>query len=821
MELIMKKIAFYLLLIIGVSVFTGCVKDSESSNATLKLLKVNNIDLNGFDPEVFSYTLNVPYSIYNLAMEVVTGDSNASYIITAKDSEKNNLVIEGNIVKEISKGENEINIIIRAENGHETTYKIVVVRAMSDVSTLKSLKIMPEEVEVQIEKDVFEYDTNVSNNAENIFVKIVTDSDDSKYKLVAKDKDENFLKVSNDTIYGLKSGNNVVTVTVTAEDNKTKTNYTININKEKSDNAYLNSLSVSEFDINPQFEKSTLNYSLSIGAEVSELDVTPITASVGANYNIVGYDPSGVELTVNNNIVSGFNKGANVIKIIVTSEDESSEISYRIDVTMTASSVATLSNLSFQHFTLTPDFSPDIISYSINIPNEITEAGFSYSTTKSDATVNIGASERKGAAPIVDGNRITNIDTGESQLDFTVTAEDGVTQKTYTVVITRAQSSKAEIETLTVRYGINEVILSKREGEDRYVTSVSHNVSTIAIDVIASEKAIYEIYKNDVKQTPASVELNSGGNTIFIRVVAEDNTTKVYELYVTKSLSSENSIQSLVLKKDGSEISVTNNNGYLATVDSDCSSVDIVLDVSEGATFSILQNSVPVSGNTLFLNVGDNDFVIIVTASDNTQAQYNLTISKNKSSENDLITLLLKDGSNNITVNKNETEYSAHVTTDINVIAMEVSVSSGATFKVYAGSVLLDHNSCNIDVGDNVFTIKVTAEDGSVKDYTLTVNKQAIIDTSIHSLKLVSGGKEFNSVKVSDNEYKIEVDQGVSNGVLNVTVHSESSYSVWKNAEPNGSDLIEFATGDLIQIVVMSSNGGNPQVYTITIMSKS
>jgi gliding motility-associated-like protein len=101
-------------------------------------------------------------------------------------------------------------------------------------------------------------------------------------------------------------------------------------------------------------------------------------------------------------------------------------------LTVTPLHIATLAGLSISAGTLTPGFSPSVTSYNTVIDAVIGNLGFTAIPQDPNATVTInGIGVMNGSAymvPVSYGNNLVSI---------TVTAQDGVTQQTYTVEVTR------------------------------------------------------------------------------------------------------------------------------------------------------------------------------------------------------------------------------------------------------------------------------------------------------------------------------------------------------------------------------------------------
>jgi len=122
---------------------------------------------------------------------------------------------------------------------------------------------------------------------------------------------------------------------------------------------------------------------------------------------------------------------ANTQVITVTAEDGETKANYTVSVTKSASmsTDATLSALTVEGYTLTPAFAADVMAYTI------TKA---YTAENPAATAVIATPTDDHATAVV---------TAEGNvLKVTVTAEDGTTQKEYTITVERAAAKKDLLE---------------------------------------------------------------------------------------------------------------------------------------------------------------------------------------------------------------------------------------------------------------------------------------------------------------------------------------------------------------------------------------
>ncbi|MGE5529388.1 MAG: cadherin-like beta sandwich domain-containing protein, partial [Patescibacteria group bacterium] len=96
---------------------------------------------------------------------------------------------------------------------------------------------------------------------------------------------------------------------------------------------------------------------------------------------------------------------------------------------------ASLSGLAISSGTLTPAFSPAVTDYTVDVPYSITGVTVTPTTADDGATVTVEG------VPVISGNPSATIDlnAGEAEaIAIVVTAADGTTTRTYTIVATRS-----------------------------------------------------------------------------------------------------------------------------------------------------------------------------------------------------------------------------------------------------------------------------------------------------------------------------------------------------------------------------------------------
>ena len=182
----------------------------------------------------------------------------------------------------------------------QPTTELPITEAPKDNNTyLKSITLSSGTIDFN--RDVKEYSIQVDSGITSISVQALPESSTST------------VNVQGNT--SLIEGNNVITITVTAQDGSS-TNYIINVTKssQKSNNANLESLTIEGYKIN--FNSNVYNYNITFKGEES-LEIMAKTVDANAIYMIEG----------NSNL-----KNNSVIKVIVTAEDNTTTQTYNITV---------------------------------------------------------------------------------------------------------------------------------------------------------------------------------------------------------------------------------------------------------------------------------------------------------------------------------------------------------------------------------------------------------------------------------------------------------------------------------------------------------
>ena len=215
---------------------------------------------------------------------------------------------------------------------------------------LKSMTINKGTLNPSFDKNIINYNVDVENNINSISVTVKKDSNKSSIKYIFNNN-----VVNNLNNLTLNTGDNVLKIEVTAEDNS-KRIYTVVINrKEQLVNNYLSDLSIDGYNITPLFDKETTFYSLNVPYNEN---------SISLNYALEDLNSTGQVFINDSNVVDlsniSLNEGNNVLKIEVTDINGTKRI-YEINIHRPVRTISFSNN----NYSIYMEQIPYNISYSI------------------------------------------------------------------------------------------------------------------------------------------------------------------------------------------------------------------------------------------------------------------------------------------------------------------------------------------------------------------------------------------------------------------------------------------------------------------------
>lgn len=806
------------------------VTRQASNDSTLASLSIAETTLNeSFISSKTDYTANVSNNIDKVTISATANDPKAKSVT-------------GIGVVNLTTGVNTINVVVTAEDNTQTTYTIKINRAKSDNAFLRDIILSDGySINETFNKNTLNYTATVPNSVSKITVN--------------GEKEDTNATVTGDGLINLSTGSNTVTITVTAEDGTTTKVYTLDIERAKSSDATLKSLTSSDGLITPTFSKNIKDYTLTIPNEVENATINAVSEdsnatvvvngvtnlTVGPNnatvtvtaedgsvetYNIVitrqpssnNYlsnievvDKNGVnyipvfnktkltyDINVANDIdsvtitateedlsttisgdgVKSLNVGSNTFTVTATSGDGVGR-SYVINIERAKNNNAQLKSLGIDGQTLVPDFSPNTYSYTLNIDASINDINITAEAEESTATIN-----GTGNKTLVTGLNTFNID---------VEAEDGTT-KTYTIVVNKAASSNNYLASLL----LDQTFAPAFDRDTlNYSATVPNNVTTVNVNGVAEDPNA-TVTGNGVQN------LAVGNNTITITVTAENNTFRAYTIDVYREPSDNNYLSDL--KVDGTTVNLFSREktDYAITVENSTLEVDVT-PVLEDVNASVS------GGGVTQLKSGLNTISIVVTAQNGQTRVYTINVTRKQSSNNFLAMLSTLEGTISPAFTKENNNYTMKVPYEV------VKLTLTAVAEDANATVTVEGNN-DFAVGDsNMVTIKVEAEDGSLNEYKIKVERLPQANNFLSSLTVTSStGKNYALDPVFEKNtlnYSITVDEEDSR--LNIDGVMETSSSTI-----TGLGDIDVTVFPYNHEVVVTSASGVDRTYTITINKK-
>jgi len=200
--------------------------------------------------------------------------------------------------------------------------------------------------------------------------------------------------------------------------------------------------------LGPVFSSATHAYVASVSNAITSMTITPTvvdsTATLKVNGSAVssGAASASIPLAV----------GTNTISTVVTAQDGTTNSSYTITVARAASAVATLSGLTFNSGSLSPEFTSGTTAYAVNVANDCTGVTLTPTVTEPNALVRVnGTLVRSGTSSV----KVPVLASGGNVINVAVTAQDDTTTQTYTITVNRPPLSATFASATTVPLSVS------------------------------------------------------------------------------------------------------------------------------------------------------------------------------------------------------------------------------------------------------------------------------------------------------------------------------------------------------------------------------
>ena len=705
-------ISFGIFVALSLSVSAHAVTPPPASDATLSALALSRITLDpAFAAETSAYAATVDYAVDETAVTPTTSHGGAGYVI------KLGGVLDADGTLPLAQGDNVITVEVTAEDGvSDQTYAVTVTReAPASDATLSALALSRITLDPAFAAETSAYAATVDYAVDETAVTPTTSHGGAGYVIKLGGV------LDADGTLPLAQGDNVITVEVTAEDGVSDQTYAVTVTREApASDATLSALALSRITLDPAFAAETSAYAATVDYAVDETAVTPTTSHGGAGYVI----KLGGVLDADGTLPLA--QGDNVITVEVTAEDGVSDQTYAVTVTREApASDATLSALALSRITLDPAFAAETSAYAATVDYAVDETAVTPTTSHGGAGYVIklgGVLDADGTLPLAQGDNVITVE---------VTAEDGVSDQTYAVTVTReAPASDATLSALALsRITLDPAFAAETSA---YAATVDYAVDETAVTPTTSHGgAGYVIKLGGVLDADGSLPLAQGDNVITVEVTAEDGVSdQTYAVTVTREApASDATLSALALSRITLDPAfAAETSAYAATVDYAVDETAVTPTTSHGgAGYVIKLGGVLDADGTLPLAQGDNVITVEVTAEDGVSDQtYAVTVTREApASDATLSALALSRITLDPAFAAETSAYAATVDYAVDETAVTPTTShGGAGYVIKLGGVLDADGTLPLAQGDNVITVEVTAEDGvSDQTYAVTVTR--------------------------------------------------------------------------------------------------
>lgn len=401
------------------------------------------------------------------------------------------------------------------------------------------------------------------------------------------------------------------------------------------------------------FSSSRTSYYINVATNAANVKVYPATNDSAATYTI----RSGSKSYGAGENIPVASSGYSTITIEVKAQNGSLK-TYSLNVSRgQLSDNCELSNLYLRRSSTTLDMFPKFEgdntgTYYFFVPSNVSSVQVYPTASDKAASIYVnGTKVNSGSSTSVSVSSTSN---SGNKITVEVTAQDGVSKKTYDIVVRRASSSassNAELEDLTIRSGTSGSSTIDYDPTFRYNTYtydayVSTSVRYVRILPEVDTKGAVVLVDGELVVSPTqtsatsgSISLSSGTTKINVVVYAADYSKKnTYVVNINRGNSTNNYLSGLTMREPGGNLSFApkfarGTTSYSITVANDIDRVSF-RPVAEDSSASIRINNSTASNNnwSSYINLaeGDNNITITVTSSSGLKRNYTVKVTRER-----------------------------------------------------------------------------------------------------------------------------------------------------------------------------------------------
>jgi hypothetical protein len=628
----------------------------------------------------------------------------------------------------------------------------------------------------------------------------------------------------------LFTGGNFISVIVSSENGMSQKTYTLLVHRAEAPrkvvNAYasLSSLSLSTGAMDQVFRGDLLEYTQTVANDISSVRVTAVAAQ----------DSS--EMTLNGNpIVSAeasddltLSLGKNVINVVSRSEDRMTVNHYSILIHRLARADSLLSNLEISAGALSPTFSSDLNDFNISVDNSIDSIVITPTANDIFSTMQVNGST------VLQGHSSDSIalDEGDNLIEIYVTAQDGTTQKNYSLTVTRQGTANVSLKSVALSSGVLTPSFSPT------VTSYKVTVDNTVPDVVLTPVT---------DATPGTTTLDVNGDTQTSGADSQPVTLPVGETDVKLVVNSNDGLSSkayvitvdrvgdavadlLSLDTSVGELTPAFSRGtteYAINVGPDVTYLQLTPSLVDTAASVKVHNVIVPTGTasgSILLNLGNNPIDVLVTATDGNTKNYRINVNRQLAGNADLSSLTLRDGQLTPLFNPQVMNYEfdvAYGVTSFFITPTLADANASLQLNGVTRASGLESWAIPLDIGANAITVLVTAQDTKTqKTYQVTVNRQPANNANLERMFLSAGVLSPGFVP-GQLDYTALVPHELEAITLTAKVEAEGAVirvnGDLVNSAQNSQALPLNVGANVISVEVTSEDGSVVKPYQVTV----
>ena len=392
------------------------------------------------------YTVRVANYVSSMTVYVTPRDSNA--VIQPLDNRYSydDDPTEEGLQINLSTARSNVGWTVQARNGVDSSsYQILVYRAHPD-ATLRSLSLSDITTLQAFSPHTHQYSASVPSSVSSTRVTAVPNDPGADVEIQVTGAGS---LDADGTMVTLGEGANLIRARVTAPDG-TEQDYGVIVHRApapppgSASDATLRSLSLSGITLNEPFDPGTTTYSASVVNSVSSTTVYA-PANDGKATRVVKLNGA-----PDNDGTVALAVGPTTITVEVTAQDETTTETYTVTVTRDMAGGPPSTDATLSALTVTGGGS-DLVtfvsgdtSYTAMVANDVAEVTVTPTTNDTGATIEYldGDDATITDAGTADGHQVAVVE-GDNVIKVKVTAADGNTTETYTVMVNRAAANNA------------------------------------------------------------------------------------------------------------------------------------------------------------------------------------------------------------------------------------------------------------------------------------------------------------------------------------------------------------------------------------------